>query len=330
MPLANASPYAALDAPLLDLAGREVIVVIVKATFVLRRDGKLVLADEPVPIRPNDVLRDPDNPRSSALYPSDLCAEKPGTDVIVVGDAVSRTPVTSMDVAVKVREVTAPLRVHGERLFYRGLTGVSIGPAAAFERKPISYEKAYGGATEDWGLVESQNPAGVGVARSAADLCDTPAPQIEHPARPHTGAGDKHPPAGYGALLTSWSPRRERAGTFDEVWQATRMPLLPLDFDPRFHNVAHPSLTFEEPLAAGDTLSILGMHEDGLLAFCLPALGITLRARFEQSGRVAARPVIDTVLIEPGKRQIELVVRKAFRRGRGRDLLRELAVDLDA
>jgi hypothetical protein len=45
-----------------------------------------------------------------------VCVAKRGTDVIVVGEAISPRPVTAMDVDVKVRDVQIPLRVHGPRV----------------------------------------------------------------------------------------------------------------------------------------------------------------------------------------------------------------------
>jgi hypothetical protein len=329
MAFLNATAYRALDVPTMDARGREVVVVIVKATFEIDETGRVLRAESPAPVRTGDVLRDPDDPRSSARYPSDIAVEKHGADVVVVGEAVSRAPVTSMDVAVKVRDRTAPLRVHGERVFYQGASQVQIGPAAPFERKPIVYERAYGGASEDGSAIELKNPAGVGVAASPRDLVGKPAPQIEHPAFPHRTAGDRHPPMGYGALLPHWSPRRDRAGTFDAAWERTRMPLLPLDFDVRYHNVAHPSLIFDAPLAAGDPVAILGMTPAGLFSFEIPSFPIVVRARFDRSGLVSERPGIDTLLVEPSRSRFEIVARKAFPIGRGADVLRELRVDED-
>ncbi|MEP7120063.1 MAG: DUF2169 domain-containing protein [Byssovorax sp.] len=323
----NATGFPALDVPMPDHTGRPVVVVIVKASFAILDDGRVVPLEQPTAIRINDVLHDEDNPEGSIRLPTDICVEKHGTDVIVVGDALASKPVTVMDVAVKVRDVTVPLRVHGERLFYQGLLGVTIGKAAPFERKAIVYEKAYGGVSADGILVESRNRAGVGVARSKSDLVGKPAPQIEHPARPHTSAGDHHPPVGFGAIRSHWSPRLEHAGTFDETWQETRMPAMPTDFDVRANNQAHPSLIFDEPLVAGDEIAVVGMSARGVLSFRVPDLGVIIRARSDGSGQVEVRPHIDTILIEPEERRFEVVVRAHFPQGRGAEVLREIRVE---
>jgi hypothetical protein len=328
MSLVNATPLTAQAVPLPDHQGRDVVIAIVKAAFDVLPNGTLVRAAKPAEIRLNDECYEKGDPKSSIRLPGELCAEKQGTDVVVVGEAIARNPVTSMDVAVKVRDVTVPLRVHGERVFYQGLAQVVVGSAAPFERKGIVYEKAYGGATDDHKVMESRNPSGVGVARRAKDLIGLPAPQIEHPARPHKTASDNHPPVGFGAIWSYWTPRRELAGTMDQAWVDGRMPMMPINFDLRANNVAHPSLIFDPPLMPGDDVAVLGMSESGLLSFRVPNLRVVLRARFEQSGRVEVRPPIDTLVVLPGERRVEVVVRKAFAMGRAKDVLREIRIEL--
>ncbi len=327
MSFSNATSFAALDVPMPDHEGRPVVVAIVKATFIVLPNGRLVPADVQRPVRINDELYDPDRAESSIRLPTDVCVAKRGTDLIVLGEAISSKMVGAMDVAVRARETTVPLRVHGERVFYQGLMQVQIGPAAPFERKPIVYEKAYGGVGDDPWTIESRNRAGVGVAKRKRDLVGKPAPQIEHPARPHKTADDDHAPVGLGAIRSHWSPRLERAGTFDDVWETTRMPAMPADFDVRANNQAHPSLLFDLPLAPGDEIAVLGMSTRGALSFTLPDLGLVFRARSDVSGRVEHAPVIDTVLIEPEARVVEIIARRAFPQGRGKDVLRELRVD---
>jgi hypothetical protein len=269
----------------------------------------------------------PDAEESSIRYPSDICTEKRGTDVVVVGEAVARTPTPVVDIALKVRDRVVSLRVHGERVYYRGLAGIVVGPAAPYERKPVVFERAYGGKSADFALVERRNPVGRGIARSAAELVDTAAPTIEHPAHPIVTAEDRPEPVGLGAIGPHWLPRCGYAGTFDDAWRRSRMPLMPVDFDIRYNNVAPPALWFEEPLAVGDSLALLGMHEDGLWQFELPAMPVRLSARLHDGRTLAVRPSIDTVLVEPRTNEVQLTLRRAFPVGRGKSLLREIRVD---
>lgn len=329
MTLANATAFASLAAPLAAPDGRDVVLAVVKVTF--RRDarGRLALADEQAPVRAGDIPYFPDAEDSSIRYPGDICVEKGGTDVVIVGEAVSPRPVLAVDVAVQVRDRRLALRVHGERVYYRGALGVTVGPAAPFERKPIVWERAYGGATPDKSAVERRNPVGRGFGRSAAELVDTPAPQIEDPAHPITSAADWPEPVGFGAIGAHWSPRAELAGTFDDVWRKTRMPRMPADFDVRHNNVAPRALQFEPPLGAGDPIALVGMTPDGLWKTELPPLPVALHGRYHDGRVVSVRPTVDTVLIEPLDERIELTLRHAFPMGRGKTALCEIRVDTD-
>ena len=329
MSLVNASPYRALAVPTVAPDGHEVVVAIVKATFTRTAQGRAILADEPAPIRTEDVVYFPDARDSSIRYPSDVCVAKRGADIVVVGDAISPKPVPALDVAVAVGERRVPIRVHGERVFYKTIGGVGLSPAAPFERKPIVYERAWGGASADLGLIEARNPVGRGVAKDPRELDGMPAPQIEHPAKPITGAG-KHEPVGLGAIGPAWSPRREYAGTFDAAWMERRMPLMPLDFDLRHNNAAHPSLQLEAPIAPGTPIAVIGMTLDGLWRTTLPAMPALIQGRFDDGSAVTERPGCDTLLLEPEAGRIEVTVRAAFRVGRARKLLREIRVDVDA
>src|SRR4051812_8769190 len=104
--------------PLLLLAkDGERLVLIVKATFA-RRQGESELALSPRPerrqIRGADVpWGDPE--KSSIKYPSDLCIEKPGTDVIVVANAHAPDgkAVPWFDAGVRVGPLEKTVRVFG-------------------------------------------------------------------------------------------------------------------------------------------------------------------------------------------------------------------------
>jgi hypothetical protein len=328
MSFANLTSYSAIDVPLPDHHGQDMVVAIVKATFKVTANGKVSPA-EPIPIRFTDVMRDADAPDSSIKLPSDICVQKWGSDVVIVGDAISPKSVEFLDIAVKIRERSVPLRVHGQRVFCQSAFGVGISPTIPFRRMPVIYEKAYGGVTEDISEAELRNPVGVGVALKAKDLIDKPAPQIEHPAHPYTSARDKHEPVGFGAIASHWGPRRDFFGTCNPAWEESRMPLPPLDFDLRYNNVAHPSLQFGEALQAGEMISILGMCEadSGLFSFALPDLNIRVQAMFDNAPMETIVPAIDTVIVQPNLGVVEIATRAAFPAGRGKKVLRELRVE---
>lgn len=325
--LANATRHKVLEYPTFDERGVQVLLVVVKATFEYRR-GRMVPAAEPSPVRPADELLDPSNGNSSVLLPGDLALPKPLLDVIVRGRAHAPQPVPTVDVAVQFRGKTAPLRVHGPRLFEPDIVGLKLGHPRPFEEQDITYEWAYGGVSRDLSEVELRNPAGRGVATSAGELEGQRAPQIEHPDRPYRGFGDKPEPAGFGAIPPHWSPRREYFGTYDDERYLTMIaPLYPESFDPRYHQQAHPQLQFAGHLRGGEAFRTLGLTRERLWEFLIPDMQVRMRCIYDQRSETRECPV-DTLLVEPHLGRIEMVARAALPLGRSPgQLLREVHVD---
>jgi hypothetical protein len=61
-------------------------------------------------------------------------------------------------------------------------------------------------------------------------------------------------------------------GTYDKEWMETRAPLLPRDFDERFHNAAPPNLLVPGFLKGGEPVEISGCSRNGRLGFYLPRI----------------------------------------------------------
>ncbi|MFO0551172.1 MAG: DUF2169 domain-containing protein [Polyangiaceae bacterium] len=327
----NATSYAAQAVNWVDERGADVVVILAKATFV-RRGTDWVRADEQLPIRMADVPTHPEavaeGRESSVRYPSDLGGVKSGADVVVVGEAISPRPTRTIDIAVRAPGKKVAIRVHGERCFYKGPLGIKLGPATPFERIPVSYERAYGGASQDGAIVDWRNPAGRGVFKSESELDGAPAPCIEDPARPIEGA-EAVTPVSLGAIAMWWSPRKDLGGTMDDAWRATRMPLPPRDFDRRFYQVASPQLQMDRPLQEGDVLAVSAMSEGGLCDVTVPALPLVAHLRRNDGSNVAVRFAIDTAVLEPTEGRVAFTLRQIAPLGRGRTLLREVRLDVD-
>lgn len=299
----NATELVAQPQLLLDRDG-EKLVTIVKATFVARRGGgplELGSRSESRPIRPADVPWG-DPAKSSIKYPSDLCLEKPGTDVIVVAaaHAPDGRPVPSFDVAVRLGRLARTLRVFGLRVWEASGAGLSAPrPTSGIEMR---YDYAWGGldATDPADVLEEpRNPVGMGIARDPSALTHRPAPYIEDPAQPIASVRTRPPPAGIGAIGRHWQPRRAFLGTYDETWLDERAPLLPADADPRANLCASPGLTAVPPLTGGEELALLNLVPGGgVLQAALPRLQVEVEYRVK--GREPARlvPHLDTVVID--------------------------------
>src|SRR4051795_3976683 len=99
----NNTPFAADYAWVLDKAGNKIWLVVVKATFDIKADGRCCLAAGNDPVR---QMADPygEFGQSSLRYEADLLGVKPTTDILVHGDAVAPRGrrVTSLDVSLRV------------------------------------------------------------------------------------------------------------------------------------------------------------------------------------------------------------------------------------
>jgi hypothetical protein len=300
--------------PYYGLNGETVAIVLIKERFEAHPSSAVTRLGG-AEVRYIDEPWDPDNPEISSIkYPSDICLAKPSTDVIVVGSAMTRdrVPVRELDVLVRVGPVEKALRVFGLRVWYRGLTGLTMTNPEPFEALPMRWESAYGGSDFTEGqkpLEEPRNPVGRGVARSPNMLVHEPAPQIEDPRDLIHSHRSRPAPAGVGAIGRHWEPRRRYVGTIDERWMEERMPLLPLDHDPRFNQVATPELITPRPLSGGEDVRVLNMNDRAPLDFELPMIRFHVGSATSAHGEREHRPVLDTVLLEPNERRFELTWR---------------------
>lgn len=255
---------------------------------------------------------DEDAPLSSVKTPGDLGLYKPGTDVVVIGEAVSRDeqPVRSLDVLVEVGPVSKALRVTGTRVWYRGAFDVVLTEPEPMTRVPLRWELAYGGTDDDppRHATDSRNPVGRGVAVSPERLIHQPGPQIEDPADLIEGHASRPVPAGVGAVAAHSSWRSRYAGTMDDAWQRERMPLRPLDFDLRHHQVAAPGLVTPEHLRGGEPVRLLNLTPYGPLAFALPSVSFGVWGVTDER-ETAYRVALDTVVIRPGDGLLDLTWR---------------------
>lgn len=313
--LANATPYSAERGWTRDVDGVHCWLVVVRATFTIEPGGALRLADEQLP--PLLVPEHFGEPGTSSLrYDSELLARKPTTDVLVHGSAHAPhgQPAASVPVLLRIGSLEKRLVVHGERVYYDGATGLTTTPPRPFVTRPIQYELAYGGSDSSHPdparhRIDQRNPVGRGYARHGGTLTHTPAHAIEYakgdPAR--TG------PAGFGPIDRAWLPRRRFAGTYDDAWMQTKMPLLPDDYDPAFALCAPADQRLPAPLRGGELLVLDNLSPEGLLVLELPHIELALHTRFGRTRVAHDPPLLATVLAEPDERRLSLVWQSALR-----------------
>ncbi len=305
MKLENQTPFAGAWLVLLDKQAAEHLIVVLKATYTITEDGRLEPAKKQDPIRPVDEFYGEPG-QSSIRYEAELGPAKPATDVVLVGSAVAPEPgrTTEMGVSLRVGPLLKRAWVFGERRWKKSLLGLSISKPLPFDRIPLTYENAYGGKDtsakdpKDHGQ-EPRNPVGRGFRAKKSELRfdGELVPNIEDPENLLRHPGQTVAPQGFGFIGRDWQPRVKYAGTYDQKWMDERMPLLPDDFDERFHNAAHPDLTAPGRLAGREPVEVIGCGRGGRLSFSLPEPKPAAEAVHNQ-GRLPFALSLNTVLLD--------------------------------
>jgi hypothetical protein len=307
--LRNRTRYAVGKSWTRDKSGAHLWLVAVKATFDIGGNGKIALADEQVP-----VLHAPEfwgaPEASSVRYDTDVLPPKPTTDVLVEGSAYAPggKPSNAVMVSLRLPDFEKSAVVHGPRVYYvTDVSGLGVGPARSFVSCPIRYEDAYGGADlkdpdPRRQRYDARNPVGKGVTSNLFGLHLQPAHRIEY----LRGSFERTGPAGLGPLASFWSPRRERAGTYDDAWDKQQKPLLPHDYDERCLLSAPDDQRPPRHLNGGEQVLLQNLTPDGQLYFQLPKIYLTFSSHFG-SRTEEHRSRLGTVLIAPDAKKLMLV-----------------------
>lgn len=304
--LKNHSPFAPAITLFADENGVDTLYVVVKATFDIKAGG-INLAEKQIPPQMEDEFWG-EPAESSIKYMSEMHLTKPSTDIVVVGHAYAPQgkTVEQMDCGIKVGDYSKTVRVFGDR-YWKGMQKSEPEP---FEKIPLTYENAFGGAyitiekNEKGEKVEKiilheVNPVGRGYRKLGKTAVNgDKLPNIEDPKQLIKLPGDKPEPAGFGFLSPTWKPRVDFAGTYDASWQKTRAPYLPKDFDNRFFNAAAKELTCAEYLKGGELVLMVGLSPNGSLKFELPMCDLNCEIKVAGS---TEKPdlSLETVLFEP-------------------------------
>ncbi|HEY8290585.1 MAG TPA: DUF2169 domain-containing protein [Acetobacteraceae bacterium] len=279
----NRTPFAAERGGARDRDGAEIWLVCVKASFDLLDDGSVQLATEQEPVHMAPAFQG--DPASSSLtHDTDLQWGKPGTDVLLRGSAFScEGHVPRLPVAFQVGPVRRQAVIVGERVWERALGGVVPTPANPFTSQPLTWERAFGGTDRSDGTMawEPRNPVGRGFSRDRAQSPGSPLPTIEHAQQPIRSAADRTAPIGFGPIARHWHPRATFAGTYDAAWMRDRRPLLPRDYDLRYHFAAPAEQQVPGHLRGGETIRLANLHPRVSRYSCtVPSVDLRFRTVF--------------------------------------------------
>jgi hypothetical protein len=305
--LINQTPFAAERLVTGDGDGRELLVVLAKATYELG-SGQPVLAERADGLRLADEYRGEPG-KTSLRFAAEAAWFKPAAEVLVIGSARTRPHERSEAVvSLRVGRVRKAVRVIGDRT--RGRSGITVSEPEPFTEMPLVYERAYGGSdpTAEPPAAWPENPVGIGFRSrgSLLPLAGTVLPNLEDLSDP--GAART---LGFGPLAPSWWPRAGYAGTYGADWQRERMPLLPADFDARFHQTAPADQVLPGYLEGGEPLSLTMVRPDGGgYSFALPTFAPVAVLRL--GGERSVLPLrCDSIMLDTDAERLWLVARAA-------------------
>jgi hypothetical protein len=320
MELINATKMIAAYAPGLQPDGRELLVVVVKGSFVLPKNGEEpVLADEQAEmVFADEFTGEPGF--SAPKYESDFAPIKPRCDVLLNGSAYAPGggPVERVDVGLRVGSMSKIFTVVGNRTWRKGLLGISATKPEPFVKMPISYDNAFGGIDKNHPDEKKhrfylENHAGKGFhSELAAEFIEgAPLPNTEELGQRITSPKGKYRPMAFGPVGRAWQPRPKFAGTYDQNWQDNVFPFLPADFDNQYYQSAPQDQQIDYP-RGGEEVEMFNLTPDGRRTFKLPTLEMAVCFFLRNGEKPEAAAPLDTIILEPDLNRFILAWRIAL------------------
>jgi len=332
----NKTPFAFETLFLADENGQQLLVPVVKATYQIRVDGLLTIAENQTPVNPSGEYWG-ESAIASYKYEPETAFIKTATDVVLIGHACApHVGATQVDIELRVARMKKVVRVFGDRFWLKSANTMHMTSPLSFERIALIYEHAFGGldcSDADPGMhaFDSRNPLGTGFVKNPERLAaPLRLPNLEDPRRLIQNITDQPNPAGFGFIAPHWQPRAALAGTYDKTWIEQRMPLLPTDFDRRYFNAAPTDQVVPGYLIGNEPVEITNTLPGSKLGFNLPGLHPPrCRVTLRNGGPQILTSQLDTVIINTDEKLLFLIWRAnlALKNGPHDVLVVDISVD---
>ena len=307
MELINATEMPAAYTMGMKPDGRELLVVVVKGTFMIPQSGEeSSLAGEQAPLVMADEFTG--EPGFSApKYESDFAPVKPRCDVLLLGSAYAPggNPAEKITVSLRVGSISKSFDLVGDRVWKTGLTGLEASRPKPVTVVPISYDNAFGGVDNlqpDPARHRTylSNHVGKGFYEQAdPQLIDgKPLPNTQESKQPITSPRGSYRPMAFGPVGRAWQPRPQFAGAYDQNWIDNVFPFLPADFDERYYQSA-PADQQTDYLKGGEEVVLLNLTPQGQTTFNLPTISMPITFYFKNYEEKETAAVCDTLILEP-------------------------------
>jgi len=308
--LDNLTPFVAERSWVRDKNGAEIWVIAIKASFDFTATGQVVLAEQQQAITMAAEYTDETN--TVLRYDTDLPECKIATDVLLNGTAYAPDghPAKQWVVSLRVGPINKSLLISGDRVWQKGFLKPVLSEPKPIVSLPLGYQYAFGGCDPSGSNAQpvyAHNPIGRGYAQEKSAFIDLPAPNIEYLSSPIRHWQDQPPPAAFSAIPGHRQPRADFAGTYDQVWEHQRHPLLPEDFDPRFFQCAPLDQQVPGFLKGGEQVELTHLTPIRKVALYLPKASFHLVTRFSDGHKQVHRAHLHTVIVEPDEHRIVMV-----------------------
>lgn len=287
--------------------GRELLVVVVKGTFLIPKTGEEAkLAPEQIPLVMADTFTGEPG-LSATIYESEYAPIKPRCDVLLLGSAYAPRgkPTERVAVSLRVGSMLKKFDVVGNRVWKNGALGLTPSRPQPFTVLPISYDAAYGGfdnLNSDPARHQAyfSNTVGKGFYPTAnADMIDgKPLPNTEESGNTITKTNGSYRPMAFGPIGRGWQPRLQYAGTYDQNWIDNVFPFLPADFDERYYQSAPPDQQIDY-LRGGEEVELANLTPGGRVVFKIPKLKMPVTFYLRNYSQEELAAVADTLILEP-------------------------------
>jgi len=279
---------------------------LVKAAFRIQPDdiGPVIPMKEQIPaVLAGEFNGEPD--KSSYKYEPECTPFKLNTDIVFIGTAKAPNEnMTQFDCGFRVGEYTKLARIFGNRVWFKDVVGLTISDPEIVTEMPLTYENSFGGFDTSIELkhghpFEQRNPVGKGYHNNKNNSIPlSPLPNIEDPINLITNYTDCPAPVGFGFTSPNWLPRKLLSGTYDEKWEKTRSPKLPLDFNPLFFNAASQQMIAKGYLQGNELVHVYNASPWPKLMFKLPAISApTINVKQKNGTSFLLNTVLDTVIV---------------------------------
>jgi hypothetical protein len=317
MELINATRMTAGYTMGLEKSGRELLVVVIKGTFVLPGPGEPVgLHEQQLPLVMADTFSGAPG-FSAPMQEIDFAPRKHFCDVLLQGSAYAPAgrQVTRTRVSLRVGSLHKACDVVGPRFWNAGVARIVPTAPQYFTRLPLSYDTAFGGADRH-SPDESEhdaylpNPVGRGWHKhmKAAWVDAQPLPYTEEIGQPVKHPSDTCRPMAFGPLARGWPQRAKYAGTYDQRWLDEDFPFLPADFDERYYQAAPEDQQIPIPNGPLDVV-LEGFTPDAMRAFTLPPFDAIVQVQSHRGQRTPHRARLDTIAFDPDHERFTLTWR---------------------